>query len=153
MWARIMDIFNRLRNWSKGSNRAELRIGKLLLLTLPAVCGCCFLSSLLFVVVPAADQRTVVAQGAQLMTTVEPTAPTTSHLSLLINPHLSSPPVTQDCTPDYSPCLTPGLDFDCHGGDGPRYVPGPVFIDHIFGDPYELDRDGDGVGCELPATE
>lgn len=52
-----------------------------------------------------------------------------------------------DCQ-GYSPCLPPGPDVDCAGGsgDGPRYVQGPV---HVTGsDPYGLDSDGDGIGCE-----
>lgn len=48
----------------------------------------------------------------------------------------------------YSPCLPPGPDVDCAGGsgDGPRYVQGPVYVNGS--DPYGLDSDGDGVGCE-----
>ena len=57
---------------------------------------------------------------------------------------------TSGCTPGYSPCIPPGGDVDCAGGsgNGPRYVSGPVQVDHAHGDPYDLDRDGDGVGCE-----
>jgi hypothetical protein len=57
-----------------------------------------------------------------------------------------SPPPT-NCQ-GYSPCLTPGPDVDCAGGsgDGPRYVNGPVSV--TGSDPYALDSDGDGVGCE-----
>jgi hypothetical protein len=57
------------------------------------------------------------------------------------------PPPSTDCQ-GYSPCLPPGPDVDCAGGsgDGPRYVNGPV---SVYGsDPYGLDSDGDGVGCE-----
>ena len=56
-----------------------------------------------------------------------------------------SPPT--DCQ-GYSPCLPPGSDVDCAGGsgDGPRYVNGPVYVNGS--DPYGLDSDGDGVGCE-----
>jgi hypothetical protein len=48
----------------------------------------------------------------------------------------------------YNPCLTPGPDVDCAGGsgNGPRYVNGPVQVNGS--DPYGLDSDGDGVGCE-----
>ncbi|MGH2731165.1 MAG: thermonuclease family protein [Actinomycetota bacterium] len=52
------------------------------------------------------------------------------------------------CTPGYSPCLPPASDYDCAGGsgDGPKYVEETV---HVTGsDPYELDSDGDGLGCE-----
>lgn len=39
-------------------------------------------------------------------------------------------------------------DYDCFGGggDGPNFVRGPVRVG--YGDPYDLDRDGDGIGCE-----
>jgi resuscitation-promoting factor RpfB len=54
---------------------------------------------------------------------------------------------SRNCTPGYSPCLPPASDYDCDGGNGngPKYtgrvrVTGP--------DPYDLDRDGDGVGCD-----
>jgi micrococcal nuclease len=58
-----------------------------------------------------------------------------------------SPPSPVDCQ-GYSPCLPPGSDVDCDGGsgDGPRYVSGPVYVNGS--DPYDLDRDGDGVACE-----
>lgn len=40
-------------------------------------------------------------------------------------------------------------DYDCLGGpgDGPNYIRGPVRVGAH--DPYDLDRDNDGVGCEL----
>jgi resuscitation-promoting factor RpfB len=54
---------------------------------------------------------------------------------------------SSNCTQGYSPCLPPAYDYDCEGGkgNGPEYtgrvrVRGP--------DPYELDDDGDGVGCD-----
>jgi micrococcal nuclease len=60
-------------------------------------------------------------------------------------PPPSRPPT--DCQ-GYNPCLPPGPDVDCAGGsgDGPRYVNGPVSV--TGDDPYGLDSDGDGVGCE-----
>jgi hypothetical protein len=51
------------------------------------------------------------------------------------------------CTPGYTPCLPPASDYDCSGGtgDGPDYT-GQV---HVSGsDPYGLDADADGTGCE-----
>jgi hypothetical protein len=59
------------------------------------------------------------------------------------------PPPVQNCTPGYSPCLPPASDYDCQSGsgNGPAYT-GRVNVDHAHGDPYDLDRDGDGVGCE-----
>lgn len=52
------------------------------------------------------------------------------------------------CTPGYDPCIPPGPDVDCAGGsgNGPRYVKGPIRV--TGSDPYGLDRDGDGIGCE-----
>jgi len=57
-----------------------------------------------------------------------------------------APPV-EDCTPGYSPCIPPGSDVDCAGGsgNGPRYT-GRVTV--TGSDPYDLDRDGNGVGCQ-----
>lgn len=57
-------------------------------------------------------------------------------------------PPSPNCTPGYSPCLPPASDYDCAGGtgNGPKYVDGPV--DVAGSDPYELDADGDGVGCQ-----
>ncbi|MBM6405409.1 PASTA domain-containing protein [Phycicoccus sp. CSK15P-2] len=51
------------------------------------------------------------------------------------------------CTPGYDPCLPPASDYDCAGGsgNGPAYT-GPVRV--TGSDPYDLDRDGDGVACD-----
>jgi|SRR5215218_6621917 len=52
------------------------------------------------------------------------------------------------CDPNYTPCVPIASDVDCAGGggNGPAYVAGPVRV--VGSDPYGLDRDGDGVGCE-----
>jgi hypothetical protein len=54
------------------------------------------------------------------------------------------------CDPNYKgACLSPDAsDYDCAGGsgNGPEYVEGPVRV--VGSDPYGLDRDGNGVGCE-----
>jgi hypothetical protein len=56
------------------------------------------------------------------------------------------------CTPGYSPCLVyhGGADYDCYGGggNGPYFTkPGVVYA--VTGsDPYGLDADNDGRGCE-----
>jgi hypothetical protein len=98
-----------------------------------------------------------------------PSAGTASHsgraVSLTIAKPLPKPPAPSggsggggttsggggNCTPGYSPCLPLGpSDYDCAGGsgDGPAYTkPGVVY--HVSGsDPYGLDADGDGQGCE-----
>ena len=53
-----------------------------------------------------------------------------------------------NCDPNYSGCLDPdAYDYDCIGGsgDGPTYT-GEVVV---YGDDhFDLDRDGDGVGCD-----
>ena len=46
-----------------------------------------------------------------------------------------------DCHPNYSPCLPIVDDLDCGDIDGPVTVIGGA-------DPYRLDADGDGIGCE-----
>jgi serine/threonine-protein kinase len=63
-----------------------------------------------------------------------------------------APQPTSNCTPGYSPCLVyhNGADYDCAGGsgDGPYYtVPGVTY--RVTGsDPYGLDADNNGYGCE-----
>jgi hypothetical protein len=53
------------------------------------------------------------------------------------------------CDPNYSGgCVPIASDVDCAGGsgNGPAYVRGPVRV--VGRDIYDLDRDGDGIGCE-----
>jgi hypothetical protein len=53
------------------------------------------------------------------------------------------------CDPNYEgACVPIASDVDCAGGsgNGPAYVQGPVTV--VGSDIYDLDRDGDGVGCE-----
>jgi hypothetical protein len=54
---------------------------------------------------------------------------------------------SSNCTPGYSPCLPPASDYDCAGGsgDGPKYT---GFVRVTGSDPYGLDADNDGYGCE-----
>ncbi|HEX2239608.1 MAG TPA: thermonuclease family protein [Actinomycetota bacterium] len=88
-----------------------------------------------------AAQRAARASGRGLWSgcpaTTEPAAPAQS----------VSQPGTQQCTPGYDPCLPPASDYDCESGsgDGPEYT-GRVKV--TGDDPYGLDSDGDGVGCE-----
>ena len=55
---------------------------------------------------------------------------------------------SRNCTPGYSPCLPPASDYDCAGGtgNGPKYAYGPIIV--TGSDPYDLDANNDGVGCE-----
>ena len=57
-------------------------------------------------------------------------------------------PSARRCDPNYEPCVPIDSDVDCAGGrgNGPSYVQGPVRV--VGRDPYDLDRDGDGIGCE-----
>ncbi len=53
------------------------------------------------------------------------------------------------CDSNYSgACVPIASDVDCAGGsgNGPKYVAGPVYV--VGSDIYDLDRDGDGVGCD-----
>lgn len=52
------------------------------------------------------------------------------------------------CTGYSAPYLPSSGDYDCWGGggDGPNYVRGPIRL--TGRDIYDLDRDGDGIGCE-----
>jgi endonuclease YncB( thermonuclease family) len=76
-------------------------------------------------------------------TTTTSTSTTTTTIQTLVQP----PP---DCHPSYQgACVPIGVsDVDCAGGsgNGPYYVRGPV--DVVGPDVYDLDRDGDGIGCE-----
>jgi len=56
-----------------------------------------------------------------------------------------------NCTPGYSPCLPLGpSDYDCSGGsgNGPAYTEPGVTYRVTGSDPYDLDSDNDGSGCE-----
>ena len=63
-------------------------------------------------------------------------------------PPPTAPP--QNCHPSYEgECLKVGIgDYDCAGGsgNGPNYVEGTVRV--VGPDEFDLDRDGDGLGCE-----
>jgi hypothetical protein len=61
------------------------------------------------------------------------------------------PPPSPNCTSGYSPCLPVGpSDYDCYGGsgNGPAYTEPGVTYRVTGSDPYGLDADNDGYGCE-----
>jgi hypothetical protein len=61
---------------------------------------------------------------------------------------VATPTPKPNCHANYSGCVPIASDVDCAGGsgNGPAYVRGPVEVIGI--DVYDLDRDGDGIGCE-----
>lgn len=59
------------------------------------------------------------------------------------------PPVENNCDSNYADACVPiASDVDCAGGsgNGPAYVDGIVRV--VGSDVYDLDRDGDGYGCD-----
>jgi micrococcal nuclease len=65
--------------------------------------------------------------------------------STTITPILPSPPrAAGDCHPSYTPCLPVVGDLDC--ADVRALGVAPVRV--LGSDPYRLDGDGDGLGCE-----
>ena len=74
-------------------------------------------------------------------------------MGLTFTPAANATPVPQEqsssCDPNYSgDCVPIASDVDCASGsgNGPAYVEGPVTV--VGRDIYELDRDGNGTGCE-----
>jgi hypothetical protein len=96
---------------------------------------------------------TVISQSRRSGAAVRPSSTVTLVIAKALPP---PPPTTQppgpstNCDPSYpGACLDPDAeDYDCAGGsgNGPRYVQGPVRV--LPPDPFDLDSDGDGVGCE-----
>jgi resuscitation-promoting factor RpfB len=84
---------------------------------------------------------TVISQSPDAGTSARPGRP----VSLVTAKPAPQP--SNNCTPGYSPCLPRASDYDCAGGtgDGPEYT-GTVRV--TGSDPYGLDDDNDGIGCE-----
>ena len=79
---------------------------------------------------------------------VAKTPVTAQPAKILPPPTIQETKPTSNCHPSYSGCLKMNAgDYDCAGGtgNGPNYT-GRV---QVFGsDPFDLDRDGNGWGCE-----
>lgn len=71
-------------------------------------------------------------------------------LIILGLPVLFGTPIrSEECHPSYvGECVPIASDVDCAGGsgNGPVYIVGPVQV--VGPDEYDLDRDGDGIGCD-----
>jgi hypothetical protein len=81
---------------------------------------------------------------------VTPTRVATTTVAPRPAPRTTTAAPVANCDPAYpSVCLHDGIgDYDCAGGsgNGPNYVRGPITVRSP--DPFGLDRDGDGIGCE-----
>jgi hypothetical protein len=91
--------------------------------------------------------------GPPVTTAPPPTAPVGSAPPMTLAPsaHLSDVVETDGpdpCHPAYGGCVPMASDVDCAGGNGngPAYVEGPVEV--RGSDPYRLDDDDNGVGCD-----
>jgi len=99
---------------------------------------------------------TVVSQSRQAGAGVLPDTTITLVVAKAPPPPPSTAPPTppptappQNCHPYEGECLKVGIgDYDCAGGsgNGPNYVQGTVRV--VGPDEFDLDRDGDGWGCE-----
>ncbi|WP_261570927.1 hypothetical protein [Frankia gtarii] len=91
---------------------------------------------------PARTTAAVVVAPVPVRTSVPPAAPAPVRTT--------APAVSGRCDPSYPDvCLRTGIgDYDCAGGsgNGPNYVQGPVRV--LRPDPFGLDADGDGTGCQ-----
>lgn len=100
------------------------------------------------------ERRTSGREGAVLRQTpagstlLAPGSVVTLVVAHVVAPPPPEPEPEQSCTAGYDPCLSPASDYDCGGGsgNGPEYAYETVRV--TGSDPYDLDSDGDGFGCE-----
>jgi PASTA domain len=88
-------------------------------------------------ITPSAGSELLPGRSVKIVVAKKPPAPTT--------------PPPANCAPGYSPCLPQGpSDYDCSGGsgNGPAYTKPGVTYRVTGSDPYGLDTDNDGYGCE-----
>lgn len=94
------------------------------------------------VVVPKTTETKPVAKPANVVPVTETVTKAQS------KPTVTETKPVSNCHPSYSACLRMNAgDYDCAGGsgNGPNYT-GPVRV--YSSDPFDLDRDNDGWGCE-----
>ena len=144
------DLFEPYRRRAEPAVAAVLRRRGPSMAFLSAACAAAFLltgcgGSQGFMSAVAADQpiRSAPQPDESALPAPEPAAPAPPAPATA-----AVPPAPSGCDPNYSGCVPIASDVDCAGGsgNGPAYVQGPVRV--IGGDPYGLDRDNDGVGCE-----
>lgn len=101
--------------------------------------------------VPVTEAPTTAAPTTTTTTRPPTTKPPTTKRPTTAAPSTSAAakPLVETCSPNYTgACVPIDSDVDCAGGsgNGPSYVRGPVQV--VGGDPYGLDADHDGIGCE-----
>ena len=101
-------------------------------------------------IAPATTTSTLASTITAATSTTTLVAPTTTTVPRPTTTSTTKPATTtstQGCHPSYVPCLKIVSDYDCIGGsgNGPLYT-GRVQV--IGPDDYDLDRDGDGIGCD-----
>ena len=96
--------------------------------------------------VPVVASKTLETKPVAKPTTESPINETVTKTTQ--KPAMTETKPTSSCHPSYSGCLKMNAgDYDCASGtgNGPNYT-GPV---QVYGsDPFDLDRDNDGWGCE-----
>jgi hypothetical protein len=99
---------------------------------------------------PTELPTTTAAPTTRPPTTRRPTPTTRKPTPTTRRPPQTTHAPARNCDPAYpDACLHDGIgDYDCAGGsgNGPNYVEGPITVRPP--DPFGLDRDHDGVGCE-----
>ena len=93
--------------------------------------------------------RTIVRETVTVAPIAEVTARGTREQQAAAPAPLVAQEPAGDCDPNYADACVPiASDVDCAGGsgNGPAYVRGPVRV--VGTDIYDLDRDGDGIGCD-----
>ncbi len=137
--ARQVSIKHKYRLWVTAAEQAAMR-------RVLATCPTQPLVTAAAATKPAAATASTIAPPPRV--TAEAAPPAAPGTTKAAPPPVPVTSPAADCTPGYDPCIPPGPDVDCAGGsgDGPRYVQGPIRV--TGSDPYGLDRDHDGIGCE-----